>query len=302
MARVTFMIIGAALLITTLTVGPVWAQSGTYRNVLTIYDNGQGNNLLGPAGVACDGDRIVIADSRNNRLLFYTFRNETLSLANEVKLARKIQPTIVQMSAEGQLLVYDSRAKEVLRFDPDGNRAGTVEPRNVTGTSRIIPKSFRVDGAGNIYLLDIFGRRIVVLERSGAFKRQIAFPEEYGFISDLAVDGSGRVLILDSVRSRVFASAPGADTFAPLSEVLKDTLAYPTHMEVDSRGMLYIVDEETSSVGVLRRDGSFLRRLFNRGRKEGLLYYPSQLCVGDGKRIVVADRDNNRVQIFVEKE
>jgi hypothetical protein len=93
-----------------------------------------------------------------------------------------------------------------------------------------------------------------------------------------------------------------AGTFTPLSENLKEVLAYPTHMEVDSRGFLYIVDEETSTISVLRRDGSFAGRLFNRGRKEGLLYYPSQICVGDGSRIVIADRDNNRVQVFREKE
>ena len=81
-----------------------------------------------------------------------------------------------------------------------------------------------------------------------------------------------------------------------------EDLSYPTRIEVDTRGFLYIVDEETSTIGVLRRDGSFLRNLFKRGRKEGLLYYPTQICVGDGSRIVIADRDNNRVQVFLEKE
>jgi hypothetical protein len=302
MVRVTSIIFAAALLITLPAIGPVWAQSGNYRHVLTIYDDGQGNNLLGPAGVACDGDRLVIADSRNNRILFYTFRNDTANLTREVKLARQIQPTIVQIDAGRQLLVYDSRAKQILRFDPDGNRAGMVEPRDVTGTSRVILKSFRVDGKGNIYLLDVFGRRVVVLDQSGAFGRQIPFPDGNGFISDLSVDGSGRVLILDSVRSLVLVAEPGAETFNPLSGNLQDILVYPTHIEVDSKGMIYVVDEETSSVGVLRRDGSFLRKMFNRGRKEGLLYYPSQICVDDDMQIIIADRDNNRVQVFKEKE
>jgi DNA-binding beta-propeller fold protein YncE len=302
MARILLIILVLMLNLAVLAAGSVWAQTGNYRHDLTIYDDGQGNNLQGPAGVTCDADRIIISDTRNSRLLLYTVQEGIANLTREIKLVRQIRPIVVQIGADDQLLVYDSRAKEILRFDTAGNRIGKVESGNVPSGSRIIPKSFRVDGAGNIYLLDVYGRRVVVLDPTGNFIRQIAFPEEFGFFSDLAVDDSGRVFILDSVRPRVFVAASDAGTFTPLSENLKEVLVYPTHMEVDSRGFLYIVDEETSTIGVLRRDGSFAGRLFNRGRKEGLLYYPSQICVGDGSQIVIADRDNNRVQVFREKE
>lgn len=280
---------------------PAWAQSGEYRHDLTFYDDGQGNNLDSPSGVACSEQRIVIADTANSRLLLYGSL-KTIDLIGEIKLVRQIRPAFVQLGAKGEILVYDSRAKEILRFDAAGNRTGKVEPANMPTGSRVIPKSFRTDSSGNIYLLDIFGRRVVVLDQSGTFIRQIGFPDEFGFFSDLAVNGSGTVYILDSVRSQVLAASRGEGTFSLLSEDLKDLLSYPTYMEVDSKGLIYIVDEETSTVGVLRRDGSYKGSLFNRGRKEGLLYYPSQICVGDGSRIVIADRDNNRVQVFVEKE
>ncbi len=34
------------------------------------------------------------------------------------------------------------------------------------------------------------------------------------------------------------------------------------------------------------------------GWKEGLLYYPSQLCINEKGEIFIADRNNNRIQIF----
>ena len=301
MTRISTVKLVCLLLFAVLVAAPAWGQSGNYRHQVTIYDDNQGKNLSGPTGVACEGDRVVVADSKNSRLLFYSSPDNPI-VTNEIKLPRKVRPTIVQFGSGGSLLVYDSRAKEILRFNPDGKTDGKVNPANVPGNSRIIPKSFRTDGSGNIYLLDIFGRRVVILDPTGDFKRQITFPREFGFISDLAVDGGGRVFILDSVRSQVLSAKPEDGTFLPLSETLKDDLVYPTHMEVDTKGLFYIVDEESSSVGILRKDGSFAERLFNRGRKEGLLYYPSQICVGDGKRIVLADRDNNRVQVFKEKE
>ena len=291
-----------ALLLAILSAGPAWAQSGNYRHEVVIYDNGQGINLSGPAGVSCDGERIIVADTRNSRLLVYTLIEGVLSVDIETKLTRQIRPTTVQAGVDGDMLVYDSRGKELLRFNAAGTLSGKVVPENVPGKSKVILKSFRVDSAGSIYLLDVFGRRVVVLDKTGAYIKQISFPAEFGFFSDLAVDDRGRVFILDSIQSQVFTAAPEEDVFTPLSDSLRDDLAYPTHLEVDSSGLLYVVDEETSTIGILRRDGSFAKRLFNRGRKEGLLYYPSQICVGDGSRLVIADRDNNRVQVFVEKE
>jgi sugar lactone lactonase YvrE len=225
-----------------------------------------------------------------------------MSLTGEVKMVRQVRPTTVQVGAGGQTLAYDSRTKEIMLFDTSGSRVGKIQPKDVPSGSRTILKSFRVDDSGSIYLLDVFGRRVVVLDKTGVFLRQTAFPKEFGFISDLAVDDRGRVYILDSVRSQVFSAEPEEESFTPLSDSLKASLSYPTHLEVDSKGLIYIVDEETSTLAVLRRDGSFKGSLFNRGRKEGLLYYPSQICVGDGSRIIIADRDNNRVQVFVEKE
>ena len=302
MARMLLTGISAILIVTVVAVTSPWAQSGSYRHAATIVDDGQGNSLKKPDGVACEGSRVVIADSRNNRILYYNLQEDAATLTSEVKLARQIQPGVLQFGASGQLMVYDSRAKEVLHFDRDGKMAGKVEARGVADPARIIMKTFRTDKEGNIFLLDVFGTRVVVLDRSGTFKSQIAFPGEYGFISDLSVERNGRVLILDSINPRVYAAEPGAGFFAPLTGDLRDVLTYPTHMETDSRGLIYIVDEESSTVAVLRRDGSFLKKLFNRGRKEGLLYYPTQICVEDGSRIIIADRDNNRVQVFLEKE
>jgi len=34
------------------------------------------------------------------------------------------------------------------------------------------------------------------------------------------------------------------------------------------------------------------------GWNEGLLYFPSQMCINDNGEVFIADRDNSRVQIF----
>jgi len=58
------------------------------------------------------------------------------------------------------------------------------------------------------------------------------------------------------------------------------------------------VDQNGGGVVVLGQDGSYRGRQLGMGWKEGLLYYPSQMCVSGGEIAVIADRENSRVQVF----
>jgi hypothetical protein len=64
-----------------------------------------------------------------------------------------------------------------------------------------------------------------------------------------------------------------------------------------------VVDQNGSGVVLLGRDGSFKGRKLKMGWKEGELRYPSDICLDDKGDVFIADRGNNRVQIFkVEEE
>jgi len=49
---------------------------------------------------------------------------------------------------------------------------------------------------------------------------------------------------------------------------------------------------------MLSEDGSFMGRQLSMGWTEGFLYYPTQICVNEKGEVFIADRGNNRVQIF----
>ena len=57
--------------------------------------------------------------------------------------------------------------------------------------SAFVPRSFKIDTNNNIYILDIFTGRVLVLNPEGKYQKQIPFPKDYGFFSDLAVDSKG---------------------------------------------------------------------------------------------------------------
>jgi hypothetical protein len=73
-------------------------------------------------------------------------------------------------------------------------------------------------------------------------------------------------------------------------------------LTTDRQGRLFLVDRNGSKIIIVARDGSILGRLSAKGWKEGLLSYPSQICINDRGEIFIADTNNNRVQVFVEIE
>jgi len=75
-------------------------------------------------------------------------------------------------------------------------------------------------------------------------------------------------------------------------------MAFPTAIASDRRGHLFVADQTGGGIVVLGADGSFLGRQAGRGWTQGLLRYPSGLCVADGGLLFVADRENDRVSVF----
>jgi hypothetical protein len=69
-------------------------------------------------------------------------------------------------------------------------------------------------------------------------------------------------------------------------------------MTVDSRGVLYLVDENGGGIVLVGQDGAVLGRQLAMGWSEGLLRYPAQICLNDKAQVFVADKGNNRVQVF----
>ena len=182
-------------------------------------------------------------------------------------------------------------------MDAAGKFAGAIEWKGVTGASAVSPIAFKVDASDNLYVLDVAARRVLVAEPSGKVIREIALPRGETEFTDVAVDGAGRILAVDSVGSRVWAVDRGAKEFKPLGVGLKDRVSFPTYL-VEDHGKMYLVDHNGNGIALLGADGGFLGRELEMGWTNGKVYYPSQMCVNADGLAFVADRNNNRVQVF----
>lgn len=275
------------------------AETVKFKYLQSIYVDDKGGGLKQPEGVACnEKSLLVVADSGNGRLLQFNFQDKTLKNGKEIRSSQLLYPIEVQLNSKEEIFALDGKQRRIVRLTPEGTVKGYLTFEGVPAPSTVVPRSFKVDRNDAIYVLDVFSSRVLILDMEGKYQKQIEFPGDHGFFSDLAIDPRGALLLLDSVRGRVFSAVKDAKGFVPLSKSLREHSNFLTYLTTDSRGTIYLVDRNGGGIIFLSQDGSFLGRQLSMGWNDGLLNYPSQLCLNEKGEAFIADRENSRIQIF----
>lgn len=270
------------------------------RYITSIYADDKGLGLKQPEGTACSGESLlVVADSGNGRLLRYSYKDGATELGTlEIKLDQISYPIKTEVNSRGEIYIFDRKIRSIVHLSPAGEFRGYLQPVGLPAPTAYVPRSFTIDRNDNLYILDILSERILVLDPRGRYVRQIRFPKEYGFFSDVAVDFRGTVLIVDGVDGKVFSAVKNSVSFSPLTGSLKEYVRFPASLTTDDRGRIYLVDRNGGSIIILGQDGSFLSRQSGMGWKEGSLNYPGQMCINKEGEVFVADTMNSRIQVF----
>ena len=280
--------------------GAFSADTVKFRHLVSVYSDEKGVSLKQPESVACsEKSFFIVADTGNGRLLRYNYGDNNLDPNSmEIKVPELLYPVRLNLNSNNEIFVLDGKRRRILHLSPEGDFLNYLGSSVSGSSSTNVPKSFYIDDRDDIYILDIFSRRVLVLNSKGIYQKHIKFPNNYGFFSDLTVDFKGNILLIDSVTATVFSAAKNSPRFSPLTKNLKQYMRFPTSLATDKRGRIYLVDRNASRVIVLGQDGSFLGRLSAMGWKEGFLNYPYQLCLNSRGEVFIADTNNNRIQIF----
>lgn len=287
----------SGLLLIGLMAGPLVAQEVRLRPTEALYLDAKGVAMKAPEGVAPRGEsQLIVADTGNRRLLRYERVGGELTPTGEIRVSQLPYPTQVRVDSRGEILALDGRSHRLVRVSADGEFKEMVR-LDGGGGAEVVAKSFELDGDDNLYVLDVGAGRILVFDRGGSLRRDIGFGENVGFLSDLAVSAAGVVFAIDSVRKAVLVARPADAVLEPLNEDLGADAEFPTAIVADGQGRLFIADQYGGGILILEQSGEFLGRQSAMGWKEGFLRYPTGLYAAGG-RLYVADRGNNRVQIF----
>lgn len=263
-----------------------------------VYLDNKNVPLKHPEGVACSKSTVMVADTGNGRLVKYNLVGDELKDGAEIRLEKVSYPLRMRSTAKGEILVLDGKTRKIARIGADGNFVDMLEPRGLPQPDEVVPRSMAVDTKDNIYLLDILGERVLVLDPAGNYLRHIPFPKGYGILSDVAVDQRGAVYVIDSQNGQVLKSGVGANSFTVLASGLQENLYFAVGIETDNLGRIYILDQNDSGLVVLGQDGTFIGRYLAQGWASGSLFYPAQMCLTENVHFIIADRNNSRLQVF----
>jgi len=256
-----------------------------------VYVDAKNLALKAPEGLGCSATTLVVADTGNARLVSYGWKDGVVDGGTEIKLPQLAMPVRVQVDPKGFIFVLDRKAKKIARLSPTGAFQSWVETKDV------VPGAFRVDAAGALYVFDVASNAVLAFDPSGVVTRRIPAPKD-ALVTDVALDTSGNVLALDARGAAVWTAEKGATAFRQLSKNLSDAMNFPGYLGLDEKGTLLIVDQNGNGLVLLSPDGAYLGRRLAIGWSDGLVYYPGQLCVAAGGELALADRGNNRVQLF----
>ncbi len=252
-----------------------------------------------PEGVTCGADgQVVVADTGNNRLVRFTYRDRVLVAGLAITVPQLTSPSRVHLNSKGDIFALDSRQHRIVRLGADGQFKSVLAYGGIPAPATVVPKSFAIDAADNLYVLDEFGWRVLVLDGEGRFQRALPLPADARFIGDLAVDFEGNVLLIDAIGRRLYSSPKAAGPFAPLGGDLSASVATAPSSITPTRGLILVAEGSGGTIDIFGRDGRFSARQLTEGWEEGQVRYPSQLCVNDKDEVFIADRDNSRLQAF----
>jgi len=276
---------------------PFNAHGAKIRYLASVYVDQQGTGLKYPEGVACTKNLLFVADTGNSRIVRYTYKDRAIIAETEYPLPNS-SPIKLEVDSRGYLYILDGRERRIAIMGTAGKVEGCFSPKGIPGGKDVVPRSFAIGSNDNLYLLDIFSRSVLVLDQTGQYLHKLPFPEDIGFFSDIAVDRQGTVYLLDSVKATVYSASAKAREISLLSSGLREYINFPTHITIDNRGILYLVDRNGGGLALLNQDGAFLARKLSMGWNESQLYYPAQICISEQGKIFIADRNNSRVQMF----
>jgi DNA-binding beta-propeller fold protein YncE len=209
--------------------------------------------------------------------------------------------------APGSGLVYvvDRLRNAVDIYNPEGDWLGLLAEPASDGWA---PLSVDADVDGNLYVTSTAaeGPNLVVYSADGkiieVYQTVAADGLAVSYPSGVAVDRDGLMLIGDSNNARIVGLERGARGSDGRSwGAAQGEFALPRGVVFDGRGYFLVVDstDHTISAWELGDNGaSLLFRFGTAGIDDGAFLFPNDIAIDDAGTLYIADRDNDRVQIW----
>lgn len=254
---------------------------------------GAGTQLSLPTDVAVGKDgRVYVVDSGRHRVAFYDSAGQPLGhFGGAGKGDGQLQgPVGIGIAKDGTVYVADKDNQRLAVFSADGKFVRTLPL--VEGSAAVSPVDVAADGK-TLFVTTNDSHRVLALGRDGAVQGGWGGPGEgpgqFNYPATLAIDGSGRLLVVDVLNYRVQVfDAAGAPVLQFGAQGAKPGDFYrPKGIAADGQGRIFVSDSYLGVVQAFAKDGQFLGVLGS-GGEPARFQAPTGLAVA-GNRLYVTD-------------
>lgn len=266
------------------------------------------DNLNRPLGVAVDesNERIYVTQSGGDRQVrVLDLQGRVIDSLPVPPDAGLHMPVYVAVNPKTQAVyVTDRGTNKLYMYDAEGAYSGTLKPHGETLWG---PLAVATDAAGLIYVADAgtSDQFVWVLTEEGEVVRTIGRDAGISFANGIAVHEDGRVFVSDSNHGRVLAFSPEGELLGTLARGEAEApMGLPRGLAVGPGARLYIVDTTNAIVRIYRTGDEIptFGALFGElGAGGGQFLYPNGIAADEHGRIYVTDRENNRLQVWVNR-
>jgi hypothetical protein len=308
---------------------------------------GSAAELNSPGGLAIDGTGTLhVADIDNSAIRQVALDGTVTTLAGfglagskgsadgSGAAARFNEPSSVAVDASGNVYVADTYNATVRKITPDGSVSTVAGTPGSTGSTDGVgsgarffdPAGVASDGAGNLYVADVFNATIRKITPDGTVSTLAGTAGSRGSADgtggaaqfnrplSVAVDSAGNVFVGDAGSNTIRKISPaGVVTtfagFAGSSGYVDGTgsvarFSTPQGLAVDGAGNVYVADSDNNAIRKITPDGTattLAGSQLNRGSNDGTginawFSSPTGLAVDSAGNVYVADVGNNLIR------
>jgi len=279
-----------------------------FRYLFSIYGF-EGDLLSRPTGVAFGPDgNIYVADTLKHRILVFDSRGAFVARISGTDLGEFSfeHPVSVAVAPDGRIYALSKGDRKLVIFDRDFQPVHQVEFPDIIPTFVTVRgETLYVVTDGTIMKGTLDGTYVTQVGTRGREEGQLDLPGAVVPSADGAI-----LYVADTLNYRVQAldAETGEALWAygapiPPDEAIKyrgegRLFGLPASITLDEMGNIYVVDGTNSEIVVLSEEGSLLKTLGEVGHADGRFYFPDGIAYGVGGYIAVADKFNDRVQVF----
>jgi serine/threonine protein kinase, bacterial len=262
--------------------------------------------VASPVGIAVspDGQRVFVSEGGGERLVKAFDRDGQnlgrLSAPGSTPGTRA--PAHLAIAPDGRLFAVDRGRAAVDVYSPSLEWQGTWEPRALQQLEGWLPNGIAFGEDGRIYVTDVGhpAHRVLVLSPDGTLLDVLGagsgIPDGLNYPIQAVADSQGRVYISDGNAGRLLAIGTGGPIVFGLGG--DEAVGLPRGLAIGD-GRLLVADASTQRIVAYSTGDQpeFLHAFGDEDTPEGLAY-PNAVALDRTGRVYVADRANQRVQVW----